>query len=198
MRIVRIASALGSEGEAGLGLGSWELASPAALLCPQVSCQPTRSLCFDVSAGPRGGPLTQRSCGRDSPGQHWVWGCTQPREGLSPSSTASHLAHLQTPGVLTCPLISLPCRRTPFPTASGRFPYSTPPPSPSMSSPSCTPEPQVRALSRRACESPAWVVDLGLALLLAASQKRYSARSHYGAEPRVGGTVSCFTYSREV
>lgn len=157
-----------------MGLGSWELASPAALLCPQVSRQPPRSLCVDVSAGPRGGPLTQRSSGKDSPGQRWVWVHTA-QAGLSPSSTACHLARLQTPpGVLTCPLISLPRRRTPFLTASGRFPCSTPPPSPSMSSPSCTPEPQVRALGQRACESPAWVVDLGLALLLAASQKRHS------------------------
>lgn len=124
-------------------------------------------------------PWEQHSRGRDSPRQgqgHTGLG------GRPRNSVQCPLPVLPTeaPGVLTSPLVSLSCRRTLCPTASGRFPCSMPPPSPSTSFPSCTrghqvrtSEPRGRARSSLVFKSRA-LVDWGPPLLLAVDQKLYS------------------------
>ena len=194
VNVARTVSALGQ----GFSPRSWPHQQPFSVpTSAATSCDPSAltrllvtswALCHGTCVG---GGSTQASPG--SGGAH------SPRQGQGFPGTMTCVILPVLPadasGVLTCPLISLPRRRTPFPTASGHFPCSMPLPSRSMCFPSCTQEPQVRALGR---SWPAGGVRVQRWWWICWPTVRSTTHDHYGAVKRVGDAFTCFKYSGEM
>lgn len=147
MHIVRIARKRpDSEGEAGLG--AWVLGAgltPAALSVPASPHGPCALMFLPVPWRPFDTALVWEGRAQASTGS----GGAHSLGRLSPSSTAGHLAHLQTPRSPDLPPHLLTLQEDPAPTASGASRILRPPPSPSMSSIMYTGAPG-KSLSRRA------------------------------------------------